>query len=291
MKKLLFSALMLSASIYSAKAQLTDLGLGFPTGTTEWHGGEVPSVEGAGKLVITYSETDQYQALTYPLNNGTSEVSMDLRNGAYIAVWASSTTPVKLRIDLASKVTPDCVCPQNRAANKAGKTTSKDLTTEVQGFTLAKQTVWQQSYSGPAGAFDPIKDGPVDSTQINQIQIFAVPTGTTYTGVITIDSIYISSMPIALNIDRPQFVSASTSLFPTLVENELNVNYSLVSSAKMKLVLNSAVGNQVTVLSEGSKNPGLVQEKFNIAGLTSGVYFVSFEVDGATVKTEKLMVK
>ncbi len=294
MKKLLLSNfLILIATLSFSQATKTSLGLGFST--TGWYSTTPPAaitsiaVTG-GKLVFTCDSLNQYAPLNYRLNDGVAgnkdSLNFSSSNSAYLAIWASATQPVAIRIDFLNSSKPGCLCPQDRAANKSGQKTPAAFGTTIQGQLQPAVTDWNQDFT--------TNNGPVDNTSITHLNIYVVPQkvgATNYSGTISIDSIYISVSPIILGINDHVILVNSTHLFPNPVSEKATLDYTLLSAANMKLVLFDVTGRQVGVVSDSHAVAGNNHVEFDVTKYAKGVYTIAFLVNGSSVQTEKLVIQ
>jgi hypothetical protein len=298
MKKILLANLLalLSTAGFS-QATRTFLGLGFrdnPTSHSFLNADPANTTVtgGNGFLIINAGDSlDQYAPVSYTLNDGaggSAAVNFGATHQGYIKVWAKATNPVNLRIEFANTSNPQCLCPQDRSAN-AGNVAYPTLTTTMTSYVIGPVTNWKQDYSSVVG-----QNGTVDSTGINQINIYASPLTSAqkkYHGIITIDSIFISDSPLVAAVLNANLVSNSTKLFPNPVADRATLSYELIEGSNVKLVLNDMTGRPVRILSDGYKNAGITTESINVSDLEQGIYNVSFVVNGAAAKMERFIVK
>lgn len=77
-------------------------------------------------------------------------------------------------------------------------------------------------------------------------------------------------------------------VYPNPTSSQVNVKLHLNTTSNVKVVLKDAQGNAVRTLTEQSTNA--IDQAFNVSDLASGLYFISYQIDGAAVKTQKLLV-
>lgn len=316
MKKILFSSMLALSTLVAVQAQVDidelpeqelPLRLVFPD-PAEGEGSEfgwtaAPQGPLAGKVDISLAESSitltangwpQYQALNYTLNDGlASQVRVNLAKGGYIVAKAKAVPDALLRFDFLSNVgDPTVPSPQYRSANVGS--IGKKISADAAWVVYPKQSDWTQNYS-LAGKFDPAKDGHVDSSRISHLNInLEDPIApASYTGVVTIDTIIISDEPIQITTGLASALDASTKLYPNPANGEgAFVDYLLNSSAKVKFVIYDMTGRAVAQSAESVKGAGFVShEALPVSSLEQGVYNVSFIVDGAIVKSERLVIK
>jgi hypothetical protein len=77
-------------------------------------------------------------------------------------------------------------------------------------------------------------------------------------------------------------------VYPNPTSGQVNVKLHLNTTSNVKVVLKDAQGNAVRTLTEQSTNA--IDQAFNVSDLASGLYFISYQIEGAAVKTQKLFI-
>lgn len=81
---------------------------------------------------------------------------------------------------------------------------------------------------------------------------------------------------------------SESAVYPNPASSQVNVKLSLNTTSNVKVVLKDAQGNTVKTLTEQSTNA--IDQAYNVSDLSSGLYFISYQIDGAAVKTQKLVI-
>lgn len=115
------------------------------------------------------------------------------------------------------------------------------------------------------------------------------PSGTAYAA----SSLYVSDFKVGnvvSGLEDEQISSISSSkLFPNPAESTVNVAMELKKTAAMKVELMNTSGTIVKQIAEQTTNS--LTKTFSVSDLNAGVYFVRYQLDGVSVKMEKLIVQ
>jgi hypothetical protein len=128
----------------------------------------------------------------------------------------------------------------------------------------------------------------VDSTEIHSLVLnFNRNVSPAATGTVTFDQFKIGQVVTGINKATQNI--ASSCLFPNPSSGNTNINLTLKETAKVKVVLTNALGQEVQVIADKTAN--VLNESFNVSGFAQGMYNVTYYLDGAPAKSELLMVK
>ena len=115
------------------------------------------------------------------------------------------------------------------------------------------------------------------------------PSGTAYAA----SSLYVSDFKVGGVVSglEDELISSisSTNLFPNPAESTVNVSMELKKTADVKIELMNTAGTVVKQIAEQTTNN--LNKTFSVSDLNAGVYFVRYQLDGVSVKMEKLIVQ
>ena len=78
--------------------------------------------------------------------------------------------------------------------------------------------------------------------------------------------------------------------YPNPFNPTTTITFEISKAAQVSLKVYNMLGQVVSTLVDGVRQPGFYNVSFNAAALTSGVYFYSLATDGATAETKKLVL-
>ncbi len=96
-----------------------------------------------------------------------------------------------------------------------------------------------------------------------------------------------ASTPTSVNDELLSRIS-DAKLYPNPASSTATVELALKTSSKVKVVVSDVLGNSVRTLEE--QNTDAYAASFDVSNLSSGIYYVSYQIDGTPVKTEKLVI-
>ena len=82
---------------------------------------------------------------------------------------------------------------------------------------------------------------------------------------------------------------ASSKIYPNPTADNARVELELKSASNVKVTLSDVMGKEVMTISEGTVSS--LSQDFSVANLNKGIYTVNYFVNGASAKSELLMVK
>ena len=81
---------------------------------------------------------------------------------------------------------------------------------------------------------------------------------------------------------------SESAVYPNPATALVNVKLQLNTTSHVKVVVKDALGNAVKTLTEQTTNS--IDQAFNVSDLSTGLYFISYQIEGAAVKTQKLLI-
>ncbi|MEI7895465.1 MAG: T9SS type A sorting domain-containing protein [bacterium] len=103
-------------------------------------------------------------------------------------------------------------------------------------------------------------------------------------------SIPVLNDPFPIGIEKKDNSIASVTVFPNPVKDVAKVAVTLKQNANVSVDITNLVGQQVMSLNKGAMNAGTQQFSIDASSLTSGVYFISVNVNGQKY-TQKMIVQ
>lgn len=80
-----------------------------------------------------------------------------------------------------------------------------------------------------------------------------------------------------------------TGIYPNPVSDIAEIEYTLINSTAVKLMLTDLFGREVVEIFNGNQNAGDHKAYFNVSGIHAGIYFCSIQLSGI-VETKKMIV-
>lgn len=238
----------------------TSLYLGDPGGFT--------SMTANGEWTITGDGTaGPYAAINYDTHNdiGESILADAVGSNDKLYVMAkSSTAGTVLRIDLKDN--------QDYLTNLSPP--SATLTTDYQIYEFDYAGAYTDGAYG--GSPCTVQGCPVDGERIAALQFFVDPVNGGFSGEVTID--WLSFGVNSVGIDQEEFLS-ELRVFPNPAETMVNLEYTLVESAEVEIVVTNIVGQEVARINAGRKAAGSQQELIQIELLPPGMYVIQMMTD------------
>jgi hypothetical protein len=120
----------------------------------------------------------------------------------------------------------------------------------------------------------------------------------TKTAVLTITSddadessyvINLTANATATSVSSVQSFIADSKVYPNPTSDMANLELSLKSESAVKVILSDLMGKEVMTIAEG--NYSTLNQSFSVAVLSRGIYTITYFVNGASSKSELLMVK
>lgn len=159
----------------------------------------------------------------------------------------------------------------------------------VKSTVMAVDTVYSSSFGFGTNIPRPLRHEYKWITNGKKIPLLYIDeNGGTVTNVVYVDSIR-AGVPQVGIAENP--LSTEFSLYPNPASDQLTLQFSMTSPAKIKVQLCDVLGQQISILTEGSFTSGKQSISVDLKQLQlkSGVYFVSLEC-GNIMKIKKLIV-
>lgn len=84
--------------------------------------------------------------------------------------------------------------------------------------------------------------------------------------------------------------TAGMEIYPNPFNPVTQIRYAIQERGHVKLTVYDVLGRQVALLVDGIQNQGQFQAEFNASGLSSGVYLVRLDIEGAPVQTQRILL-
>ncbi|MBX9850199.1 MAG: T9SS type A sorting domain-containing protein [Cytophagaceae bacterium] len=215
--------------------------------------------------VILLDPINTLQDVT-PYINGTKQITMKVYNPAANTLIA---------ISLQNEAAAAGAWPAGRLAEFTATTSAVANQWETLTFTY-----------GTAGGNLPGAGATV--TNVDQLVILFSPNTTTpYT--IRFDDLMGPEMVPLAGVNASSKISAS-SVYPNPSNGLTHVRFNLTETSEVKVIVSDMMGREIAVVLDATR-AGEVNEVFNVAGLTHGLYTINYYINGSPAKSELLMVK
>ncbi len=109
------------------------------------------------------------------------------------------------------------------------------------------------------------------------------------TNIFTFDNLRVGNCPIVASANAAQANISSAKLYPNPTSDNAKIELELKSASTVKVTLSDVMGKEVMVISEGTTSS--LTKEFSVANLNKGIYTVNYFINGASAKSELLMVK
>jgi len=90
------------------------------------------------------------------------------------------------------------------------------------------------------------------------------------------------------SIFNPDIIENVSAPFPNPVGSNVNINYQINREIKVKIAVYNILGQQISVIQDGMKEPGEYNAILNTKGLPSGIYFINYR--GIKSYTQKFII-
>ncbi len=94
---------------------------------------------------------------------------------------------------------------------------------------------------------------------------------------------------VSSNLPSTAATISSSKIYPNPTSDNARVELELKSASNVKVTLSDLMGKEVMTISEGTISS--LSQDFSVANLNKGIYSVNYFVNGASAKSELLMVK
>jgi hypothetical protein len=102
------------------------------------------------------------------------------------------------------------------------------------------------------------------------------------TGLATaVERIQVSQVPTGYRLDQN---------YPNPFNPSTVISFDVAKNARVALRVYNALGQLVTTLFDGVREPGSYKVNFNANFLPSGIYFYSLAADGAAIQSRKMIL-
>ena len=238
---------------------------------------DTATVDANGNVVINNHRpggTNDYAAIivNLPKNIHLPKHAMQ----ATISIAASSPVTIRYALEDANTYVTDQISPQN--VDVASGAVAYAPTVITVPFNTAASL---QDFNSNGTSCSSTAPCTVDTSMIAQLQILPTGGNSAYTGTIVIGYIYVGDTTQAVLGVTSAVATAATSLYPNPATGV--ANYNVAVSGDITATLSDMTGKVVST-QNGSAG------SFNVSGLNSGVYVVSFALNGAYYTTQKLVV-
>lgn len=98
---------------------------------------------------------------------------------------------------------------------------------------------------------------------------------------------------ISVGLEDNTMKNSSVVIYPTLAKGKVNVKYSMPENGKITLGMYNLMGYEVQKISKMFVANDENNQEINVSGLSSGLYFLKYQIETAnikTVKTEKITI-
>ncbi|NOZ47315.1 MAG: T9SS type A sorting domain-containing protein [Chlorobi bacterium] len=91
-----------------------------------------------------------------------------------------------------------------------------------------------------------------------------------------------------LNVNKSNFIQ-SLNIYPNPSKNLINIKYTLINNAEVKISINDILGNNISEVLSEYQDAGLHTLNYPTSNLSSGSYFLNLEVNG-NVTSKKIII-